>query len=84
MIKTERTLRYRPRSLSISYSEEQCQHPKLRPLDLQEAKNLLRNHRTLLKQEEVEAPLYDRPKIPEPDGEDEERKAEILGDITAR
>ena len=56
----------------------------MRPLGLQEAKNLLRNHRTLLKQEEVEAPLYDRPKIPEPDGEDEERKAEILGDITAR
>ena len=84
MMKTERNLSYRPRSLSFSYGRDQCQHPQMRPLGFHETKQLLRNNRTLLHQDDKEAPLYEKPKLPDADGEEEERKIQILEDLTAR
>ena len=83
MIGTRQNLSYRPRSLSFAYGREHCHHPKLRPLGLQEAKKLLRG-KSLLHQDEVEAPVDEKPKLPPADGEEEERKIQILEDLTAR
>ena len=84
MIRTEQNLRYRPRSLSFAYGKEHCQHPKIRPLGLHEAKQLLKNHRLLVQQEDIDTPLDEKPKLPFADGEEEERKIQTLEDITAR
>ena len=56
----------------------------MRPLGFHETKQLLRNNRTLLHQDDKEAPLYEKPKLPDADGEEEERKIQILEDLTAR
>ena len=83
-MRTEPNLSYRPRSLSFSYGREQFQHPKMRPVGLHEAKNLLRNNRNLIFQNEIETPLDEKPRLPSADGEEEERKIQTLEDITAR
>ena len=86
MMKTEHNLRYRPRSLSFCYDTDRCQHPNLRPLGLHEVEQVLRQNAPLLEQDEIEyGQLLDiKPKLPYTESDEEERKFQMLKNLTCR
>ena len=83
MLKTEQNLRYRPRSLSYVYDRDK-RRLKERPLSLHDVEQLLKQNTPLLEQDEIERSLDNNPKLPQTEDQDEERKLQILKDITSR